>query len=91
MQKAEDEQTIVFMRSMETPALHWEAPVLYDAWGTPYVAHQMGVPGMDKELKRDGTTSDTWLYGTEWKRKSGPEIKWPEPKPRRPFDGMERA
>lgn len=78
-------RTVIFLRSMKVPAKHWEAVVLYDAWGSPYVkCNGHGAAWGEKALFADGRTSDTWLYGTEWRHKSGPQVKFPE-KPSKPF------
>ena len=74
-------KTVVYLRSMRTPARHWEDDVLYDDWGSPYIKH--GRYG-ETALLQDGKTSDTYLNGTEWRHKSGPPVTFPD-KPTRPF------
>ena len=79
------EPTIVFLRSMKTPAKHWEATVHYDDWGSPYVKGTgSGASYGEKALHKNGKTSDTWLYGTEWRHKSGPPVQFPD-KPSKTF------
>jgi hypothetical protein len=85
--------TYVYLRSTETPAMHWEAKVLYDVWGCPYIADDYfkDVPAcFEQALFKDGTTSDTPVYGTEWRHKSGPPVRFAT-KPAKPFAKSKRT
>lgn len=81
-------KTTVYLRSMGKyhPAMRGEAVVKYDAWGSPYVEnHNLSYPlRLAMMLHEDGTTDST-IYGTEWKHKSGPPVVWPKSIPKRPF------
>jgi hypothetical protein len=86
--------TYVSMRSTRTPAQHWEARVYYDAWGAPYVPYstfRTGAACHEQALHSDGTTSDTHLYGTQWKHLSGPPVDFSRKAPKRAFEQSERT
>lgn len=77
-------RTVVYLRSFRTPVQHWTSVVLYDAWGTPYVAGSGGRAEYGgKTLFPNGHTSDH-LYETEWRHKSGPPITFGK-RPSGPF------
>jgi hypothetical protein len=79
------EETRVHLRSMRSPAYHWDAAVQYDAWGVPFIHHRANKAGAsDITLHKDGKTSDGWLYGTEWRHMSGPPVEFGKP-PLTPF------
>jgi hypothetical protein len=86
--------TYVSMRSTRTPAQRWEARVHYDSWGVPYIPYstfRSGAACHEQTLLRDGTTSDNYLYGTEWKHLSGPPVDFSRKAPRRAFAQSERT
>lgn len=72
---ADRKTTIVYLRSTKSPAQHWEAKVEYDAWGKPYTDINGHAASFGADvLFPNGRTSDSWLYGTQWKHKSGPPV-----------------
>lgn len=74
--------TIVYVRQTKATVCHrWESPVHYDIWGTPYISSWEKDIGwrFPINLRPNGVTSD-WVYGTEWKHKSGPEVTFGERK-----------
>lgn len=81
--KSLSEKTIIYCRSTSTPVQHWEATVLYDLWGTPYIKGngsraRWGIV----VIEENGHTDSVW--GVHWKHKSGPEVtfgKQPESDP----------
>lgn len=82
-------RTVVHLRSGSTPVQHWDAVVKYDPWGTPYVPGCFWsdcARGMRVVLLPDGGTED-WLWDTEWRLKSGPEVTFGE----RPKDRFTRS
>ena len=87
VESSDPSETVIYLRSMKVPAQHWTATVKYDAWGHPYTnspnghGASFGCIG----LKRDGKTNETWLYGTEWRHKSGPPVVF-KPAPSMPFE-----
>lgn len=79
------DETVVFLRQNKgVNCQRWESSVRYDSWGSPYVRDHYGwhIP---ISIFPGGKTSDNWLYGTEWKHKSGPEVTFGK-RPTRPFD-----
>lgn len=82
-------RTVVELRQTKgTNAKRWTATVKYDSWGTPYVSNNPSKLSAET-LRRDGTTSDHWLYGTEWQRLSGPEVTFGE-RPANAFGAAKR-
>lgn len=78
--------TVIYLRSTKTPAQHWTGRVKYDVWGVPFVEGKGTGPSWGTlRILEDGRTSDTWIYGTEWRHKSGPPVTFGKP-PRNPFD-----
>ena len=70
------EKTIVYVRQLRAVnCRHWECEVKYDAWGSPYVKprdhYEIG-------LHPDGTTTEAFVYATQWKHKSGPPVTFGE-------------
>lgn len=68
-------KTIVYMRDLfsQEPARHWESPVDYDVWGTPF-AYDYEYGKRPVLLKSNGRFgSYDWQ---DWKHKSGPAVNF---------------
>ena len=93
--QADEKKTRIHICYTGTPVRYWNATVLYDAWGQPWIEGRMGdgYPACRDYLLRENGRLVTNGPVILWKRVSGPEIKFPA-KPDDPFaiaNNRERA
>lgn len=70
------QSTFVHVSSTKPPTARYVLKVQYDAWGNPYIDGGSKPRIASTAVLRSGGSTDDWVYGTKWKHKSGPPVRF---------------